>query len=143
MTGQTPVKTRRFPSSSCLFSTQTNAKSADPHKTGLEIQLLTQRPGLLGLRRRSHEIHTACTSARRTHFHHIPHMNGVKTHLPICNHSNIQNCQCEHSYSLPIYFAFHMPFRMRDTHFWYAMTLVCVCVDALGVHWGSLTFRSG
>ncbi len=41
--------------------------------------------------------------------------------------------QCEHNYSLPIYFAFYM----RDTYFWCAVTLVCMCVDALGVNWGS------
>ena len=43
------------------------------------------------------------------------------------------NCWCEHNYSLPIYFAFHM----RDTYFWCTVTLVCACVDALGVDWGS------
>ncbi len=26
---------------------------------------------------------------------------------------------------------------MHDTYFWCAVTLVCVCIDALGVNWGS------
>ncbi len=26
---------------------------------------------------------------------------------------------------------------MSDTHFWCAVSLVCVCIDALGVNWGS------
>ncbi len=43
------------------------------------------------------------------------------------------NCWCEHNYSLPSYFAL----RMCDAYFWCTVTLVCVCVDALGVNWGS------
>ncbi len=49
---------------------------------------------------------------------------------PIYNHCDMWNCWCEHNYSLPIYFAFHV----SDTYFWCAVTLVCVCVDALGVN---------
>ncbi len=29
---------------------------------------------------------------------------------------------------------------MSDTYFWCAVTLVCVCVDALGVNWGLCSF---
>ncbi len=74
--------------------------------------------------------HTTCANKQRTRFCDILHMNGLK---PICNHSDIWNCQCEHNYSLPIYFAF----LMHDTHFWCTVTLVCVCIDALGVDWKS------
>ena len=41
---------------------------------------------------------------------------------PICNHSDMWNCWYEYNYSLPIYFTF----CMHDTHFWCAVTFVCV-----------------
>ncbi len=78
-------------------------------------------------------IHTACASASCTAFTTFCTMRqctfGVGTHPPLwwCTPT-----QCEHNYSLPIYFAF----GMHDTYFWCAVTLVCVCLDALGVNWG-------
>ena len=56
---------------------------------------------------------------------------------PICNYSHVWNCWHEHNYSLLIYFAF----RMYDTYFWCTVTLMCVCVDELGVDWESVTAR--
>ncbi len=47
---------------------------------------------------------------------------------PLCDCDDLQNCLCEHK----IYFFL----RIRDTHFWCAVTLVCVRVDAFGVDLG-------
>ncbi len=58
-------------------------------------------------------------------------MFGVGTHLRSWWRTRTQ---CEHNYSLPIYFAFHM----RDTYFWYAVTLVCICVDVCIGGYGNL-----
>ncbi len=44
----------------------------------------------------------------------------------------MQNSQCAHNYSPPIFFAF----LMYNTHFWCTVTLVCISVDGLGVDWG-------
>ncbi len=60
---------------------------------------------------------------------HSTHKDWAETHLQSVTQ---WNCLCEYNYSLPIYFSF----CMCDTHFWSAMTLVCACVDVLGVDLG-------
>ncbi len=59
----------------------------------------------------------------------------TSTHLglePICDHGGAHTLSVNTTtHSLPIYFAFGMP----DTYFLCAVTLVCICVCALGVNW--------